>query len=198
MERVETESVQVVESANRNGSAKLGVRIGILTISDRASKGEMEDLSGPAIQKALAKSKFIVAVYACIPDDRKQISRTLRRWADEDLCDCILTTGGTGLSERDVTPEATGRVLDRELPHLASHIALSAVKTVPTAVLSRGVAGARGKTLIVNLPGSPDGAASGARILSGIAAHAVSILHGGGHEVSVAAEVSASANGPHA
>lgn len=154
------------------------LRIGILTVSDRASRGEMEDMSGPAIRKAFAKAAFGVSVYACIADDRKQISRTLRRWADEDLCDCIVTTGGTGLAKRDVTPEATTRILDRALPHLASHLALAGIKTAPTAVLSRGVAGARGRTLIVNLPGSPSGAASGAKLLSAIAAHAVAVLRG--------------------
>jgi len=179
-------------------AAKPGVRIGILTISDRASRGEMEDLSGPAIQKAVAKSKLIVAVYACIPDDRKLISRTLRRWADEDLCDCILTTGGTGLSARDVTPESTLRILDQTLPHLSTYIALQGVKSAPTAILSRGIAGARGRTLIVNLPGSPDGAATGARIVAGVATHAVAVLRGDAAHTPAAAPAKASENGAHA
>jgi molybdenum cofactor synthesis domain-containing protein len=180
------------------GDRKPIVRVGILTISDRASHGEMEDLSGPAIQKALTKSKFIVAVYACISDDRKQITRTLRRWSDEDLCDCILTTGGTGLSDRDVTPEATIRALDRVLPHLATQIAMQGVKTVPTAVLSRGLAGARGRTLIVNLPGSPDGAAAGARLLTAVMPHAVAVLRGEGRAEIDPEESAVSANGAHA
>jgi molybdenum cofactor synthesis domain-containing protein len=198
METVELEPARDAGSDEGDGASSARVRIGILTISDRASRGEMEDQSGPAIQKALSKSKFVIAVYACIADDRKQITRTLRRWADEDLCDCILTTGGTGLSERDVTPEATARAIDRELPHLATHLALQGAKTVPTAVISRGMAGARGRTLIVNLPGSPDGAAGGGRILSAIVPHAVSILRGGGHGPVTRVDESDSGNGHHA
>ena len=146
------------------GDQKTMIRVGVLTISDRASRGEFVDRSGPAIAEALlaiSDSQFAVALTACIADDVKLISHTLKRWADDELCDCILTTGGTGLAERDVTPEATEKVLDQTLPYVAMHLALEGVKTVPTAVLSRGIAGARGRTLIVNLPGSPDGAATG-------------------------------------
>ncbi len=162
---------------------KPAIRVGVLTISDRASRGEMADRSGPAIGEALranSESVFAVTLTACIADEVKLISRTLRRWADDGLCDCILTTGGTGLAERDVTPEATERVLDQTLPYVAMYLALEGVKTVPTAVLSRGVAGARGPTLIVNLPGSPNGAASGAGLLAPIIPHAVAMLQGRG------------------
>ena len=162
---------------------KKTIRVGVLTISDRASRGELVDRSGPAIGEALrsnANSMLAVALTACIADDVKLISRTLRRWADDGLCDCILTTGGTGLAERDVTPEATEKVLDQFLPYVAMHLALEGAKTVPTAVLSRGIAGARGRTLIVNLPGSPNGAATGARLLAPIIPHAVALLQGRG------------------
>ncbi len=170
------EGTSATNGVEHEASAEKKVRIGILTVSDRGSRGEIKDESGPAIQAALGTKQFVVAVYACVPDDRKTISRTLRRWADEDLCDCILTTGGTGLSDRDVTPEATERVLDQQLPALALHLALEGAKTVPTAVLSRGIAGSRGGTLIVNLPGSPNGAQNGAKLLAPIIPHAVDVL----------------------
>ncbi len=169
------------------GAESAIIRIGVLTISDRAARSEMADKSGPAIADALREAAageggtaFIIALTACIHDDAKLITRTLKRWSDEQLCDCILTTGGTGLAERDVTPEATEKALDQSLPHLAAHLALEGVKTVPTAILSRGVAGARSRTLIVNLPGSPNGAAAGARLLAPIIPHAVALLQGRG------------------
>src|ERR1700722_17043981 len=109
------------------------LNIGILTISGRSSSGEREDLSGPAIRKVAEEHGFTVSVYACIPDDQEQIAETLMHWADDEVCNCILTTGGTGLSSRDVTPEATEMILDRQLPHLAAQIALTGAQTVPTA-----------------------------------------------------------------
>ncbi len=149
----------------------------------------MADRSGPAIGEALrAKpasgeggTAFIIARTACIARRRQaDFPHADGAGRTSGLCDCILTTGGTGLAERDVTPEATEKALDQSLPHLAAHLALEGVKTVPTAILSRGVAGARSRTLIVNLPGSPNGAAAGARLLAPIIPHAVALLQGRG------------------
>src|SRR5665213_3227822 len=112
------------------GSVETGsdvFRVGVLTISDRSSQGLRDDLSGPAIQRVADEHGFIVSISECIPDDGPTIQKTLIHWADKNLCDCILTTGGTGLSERDVTPDTTQNVLQRLLPHLAAHIALIAV-----------------------------------------------------------------------
>ena len=151
------------------------IRVGILTISDRSSAGETTDESGPAIRNVFTTPEFVISVYACIADERKQITKTLRRWADDDLCDCIVTTGGTGLSARDITPEATARVLDSISRRSRFRSPLKAQKpSLPR--VSRGLAGARGKTLIVNLPGSPAGARDGAIIVAKIAGHAVKIL----------------------
>jgi molybdenum cofactor synthesis domain-containing protein len=164
-------------STELESSKDTKLRIGILTVSDRSSKGERDDLSGPAIQKVAEKHGFDVTQYAIVPDEIEKISETLKTWADQNLCDCILTTGGTGLSKRDVTPEATELVLERQLPHLATEIAMTGADHVPTAVLSRALAGTRGKTLIVNLPGSVNGAREGAEIVFSVAKHAVDVLH---------------------
>jgi molybdopterin adenylyltransferase len=169
----------MASSVDQSGQLS-GVRVGILTISDRSSRGLRDDLSGPAIKQVADEMGFTVSISQCIPDDISQIAQTLTNWADNHFCDCILTTGGTGLSSRDVTPEATATVLDRQLMHLASQIALSGASSVPTAVLSRALAGTRGQVLIVNLPGSPNGARDGARIALAVAEHAVDVLRDDG------------------
>lgn len=154
------------------------IRVGILTISDRCSQGLMEDLSGPAIQGALPQDEYVVSYYAVIPDDRKMISTTLRRWSDELKCDIILTTGGTGFAKRDVTPEATLRVLEREAPNISQYLLFKGLQISPKTALSRAVAGSRGSTLIVNLPGSPNGAGECTTWLLELLPHAVSLLKG--------------------
>ncbi|BDI32220.1 molybdenum cofactor biosynthesis protein [Capsulimonas corticalis] len=154
------------------------VRVGVLTISDRCAAGEQEDVSGPAIKNALAGDPFVIALYAVVPDDRKQISDTLKRWCDDLQIDIILTTGGTGFAERDVTPEATRKVIERDAPNISQYLLIESVKKSPFAALSRGAAGARGRTLIVNLPGSPTGAGECATILKPILPHAAEILRG--------------------
>ena len=121
------------------------IRVGVLTVSDRCSRGEQEDQSGPAIQAALPTEGFVTALYAVVPDDKKVISDTLRRWCDDYSCDVILTTGGTGFSPSDVTPEATQKVLDRDAPNLSQFLLFESLKRSPFAALSRGAAGVRGR-----------------------------------------------------
>jgi len=152
------------------------IRVGILTVSDRCARREREDLSGPAIQAELPVDRFVVALYAVVADDRKGIQETLKRWADEYDCHVILTTGGTGLAQRDITPEATEKVLDRPIPQIAAYLQSEGVKKLPQAALSRAISGVRGKTLIVNLPGSPTAAVEYTQLLSVLLPHAVAVI----------------------
>jgi len=129
--------------------------VGILTISDKGSRGEREDKSGPEIGRLIASLPARVAAYEIIPDEEDLICRKLVEYADEKKVDLILTTGGTGLSPRDVTPEATRRAIHREIPGIAEAMRVEGLKATSTSMLSRAVAGLRFQTLIVNLPGSP-------------------------------------------
>lgn len=131
--------------------------IGIVTISDRASSGQYEDRSGPAIHDVLSRwlSSEWSGVVRVIPDEQAQIEQTLRELCDAHQCALIVTTGGTGPAARDVTPEATAAVCDRLLPGFGEQMRAVSVRTVPTAILSRQLAGSRGSTLIINLPGKP-------------------------------------------
>ena len=159
----------------------LNLRIGILTISDRASAGQMEDRGGPAVQAALDNPEWDVIEHAIVPDDLDEVASTLRRWTDELELDVILTTGGTGLGPRDITPEATSSVVSRTVPGIAEAIRSASLAQTQQAMLSRGVAGVRADTLIINLPGSPRGAAQGVQVVRPILEHAVSTLHGARH-----------------
>lgn len=152
------------------------IRVGVLTVSDRCSRKERADESGPAIQAALPAEQFITALYAVVPDEKKLITETLKRWCDEFSCDVILTTGGTGFGPRDVTPEATRKVLDREAANLSQFLLLEGLKRSPFAALSRGIAGVRSQTVIVNLPGSPSGAREGAEALCPLLPHLIEVL----------------------
>ena len=157
------------------------ISAGVLTLSDRASLGEYEDLSGPAIIDYLdARTEFDVSwdrveIY---PDDEDIISETLRNWADEDLLDLILTTGGTGPAPRDRTPEATRTVLDFEIPGIPEAMRASVRDRVPTSALTRGIAGVRGRTLIINLPGSPKAVRESMDVLFGFLEHLLAKIKG--------------------
>ncbi|MCH7578846.1 MAG: MogA/MoaB family molybdenum cofactor biosynthesis protein, partial [Chloroflexi bacterium] len=133
------------------------MRAGVLTISDKASKGERVDTSGAAIAELLGTIDASIDRTDVVPDEAPQISDTLRSWADSGELDLIITTGGTGLSPRDVTPEATAEVIERPAPGLGELMRSEGLKHTPMAALSRGVAGVRGRCLIVNLPGSEKG-----------------------------------------
>jgi molybdopterin adenylyltransferase len=144
------------------------MKIGRITISDRASAGIYKDLSGPEIEKVLGEFFGSAAKYelAIVPDEIGLISAALEKFADELKCDLIVTTGGTGISIRDVTPEATRAVLEKELPGFGEAMRMQSLAKVKTAILSRALAGTRGRTLIVNLPGKPSAVRECLEILS--------------------------------
>lgn len=154
------------------------VRLGILTISDLGAQGRREDSSGDAIVAWAGERGYDVVVRTIVPDETTLIAGRLTRWADSGEVDLILTTGGTGLAPRDVTPEATQVVLERAAPGLAEALRAGAGRKFPRAFLSRGVAGTRGKTLIVNLAGSPGAVRDGLAILEDFVDHAVDQVSG--------------------
>lgn len=153
------------------------LRVGVLTISDRASRGEYEDRSGPAIRRFVAERLGGEVVQSgIVPDDRERIAATLRAWCDEAHLDLILTTGGTGFAPRDVTPEATRDVLEREAPGLAEAMRAASLKITPHAMLSRAVCGIRDRTLIINLPGSPKAALENLETIAPALPHGLALL----------------------
>ena len=154
------------------------MRVAVLTVSDAGSRGERADTSGDAIAGWAAGRGFALAARALVPDETGRIASQLAEWADGDRADLILTTGGTGLTARDVTPEATRAVLDKDAPGIAEAIRAAAYPRFHRAALSRGVAGVRGRTLVVNLPGSPGGVRDGLAVLDDLVEHAVQLVRG--------------------
>ena len=154
------------------------INFGVLTVSDKGSRGEREDKSGPVIREALAGIKGNVLEYAVVPDELEEIAARLREWADGGRMDVILTTGGTGLSERDITPEATRAVIDREAPGIPEAMRAGSLEKTPMAMLSRAAAGLRGNCLIINLPGSPRAVEECLEVILPVIPHAVEIMRG--------------------
>jgi molybdopterin adenylyltransferase len=154
------------------------MRIAILTVSTAGSKGKRDDTSGDAITAWAREHKYEIVERALVSDDVNAIAGRLLDWCDARSADLVLTTGGTGLSPTDVTPEATRSVIERDAPGIAEWLRASAVQRFPRAALSRGVTGIRNRTLIVNLPGSPGGVKDSLAALDPIIEHAVSVLRG--------------------
>ncbi len=154
------------------------IRLAILTISDAGSRGERADASGDLIAGWAKERGYTVAERALVPDETARIVTMLCGWADSDRADVILTTGGTGLTERDVTPEATRAVLEKEAPGIAEALRMSVFPRFPRARSSRGLAGVRAKTLIINLPGSTGGVRDGLAVLNDLIEHAVELVRG--------------------
>lgn len=153
-------------------------RLGVLTVSDKGSQGQRQDESGPAIEKVLSPLSYTRVKYEIVPDERDIIADRLRRWADSGEVDLIVTTGGTGLALRDVTPEATLDVVDKLVPGLAEVMRADSLKQTPMAMLSRAVAGIRGCCLIINLPGSPRAVRQCLEAVKPALPHAMEILLG--------------------
>ncbi|MDZ4278057.1 MAG: MogA/MoaB family molybdenum cofactor biosynthesis protein [Dehalococcoidia bacterium] len=156
----------------------MAIRAGILTISDKGARGERVDTSGAAIVELLSSIDATVQRSDVIPDERGRIAATMRAWADSDEVDVIITTGGTGLGPRDVTPEATAEVIERPVPGLGELMRAAGLKHTPMAALSRGVAGVRGRCLIINLPGSEKGVRQNLSAVIDLLPHAVELLRG--------------------
>jgi len=156
------------------------IRLGILTVSDAGARGERADGSGDAIAAWASARGYAIAERLLVADETSAIAAALVRWADGGGTDLILTTGGTGLTARDVTPEATRAVLDTEAPGIAEAMRQAVYPRFPRAALSRGVSGVRGRALIVNLPGSTGGVRDGLAVLDDLVEHAVALIKGSG------------------
>jgi molybdopterin adenylyltransferase len=159
-------------------TANTNLRAAILTISDKGSRGERIDQSGPALTAWLAERGVKIVVTALVADEQPQIASALRKWADAATADLILTTGGTGLAPRDVTPEATMHILDRVAPGFAEAMRAASLAKTPNAMLSRAVCGVRRRSLILNLPGSPAAAVENLEAVWPAIPHAIAKLQG--------------------
>jgi molybdenum cofactor synthesis domain-containing protein len=154
------------------------LRVGILTCSDKGSRGEREDTAGPAVAELLGPLAPEIVEKAIVPDDPARIVAILKKWADGGTINCLLTTGGTGLGPRDNTPEATRAVIERDVPGLAELMRQAGLAHTPMAALSRGVAGVRGRTLIINLPGSEKAVRENLAAIVPLLEHAVALIEG--------------------
>ncbi|MGI6067022.1 MAG: MogA/MoaB family molybdenum cofactor biosynthesis protein [Bacillota bacterium] len=154
------------------------IRVGIIAASDKGSRGEREDLSGPVIKELIGEIDGVVEAYAVVPDVQKELEAKMIEYADELKLDLIFTTGGTGFSPRDFTPEATLAVVDRLAPGIAEAMRLKSLKVTPKAMLSRATAGLRGRTLIVNLPGSPKAVKECLGFIMPALPHGIEIMRG--------------------
>ena len=152
------------------------MRIGIITVSDRSARGERPDASGPALVQAVESQGWKVVRIEILPDDAGRIGETLAAWADSGDYDVILTTGGTGFAPRDVTPEATLEVVERQAPGIPEAMRAASLQVTPHAMLSRLAAGIRKRTLIINLPGSPKGAVENLQVVIPVLPHATELL----------------------
>jgi len=155
---------------------------GVLTLSDKGSRGEREDTSGPLLCEMLCREGYVQIDYAVIPDRHDLIVGTLRDWADERGIDLILTTGGTGVAPSDVTPEATSEVVERQIPGIAEAMRHASLQKTPNAMLSRGIAGIRGNSLIINLPGSRKAARENIEVVLPALRHALYKIKGGSRD----------------
>ena len=176
----------------------MGFRVGILTVSDKGARGERVDTSGAAVRELLGGLDVQIERYEVVPDEQDVIAGRLRAWADEDRLDLIVTTGGTGLSPRDVTPEATLAVIERSVPGIAEAMRQAGLAQTPMAMLSRGVAGVRGRTLIVNLPGSERAVRQNLARLLPVLPHALESLRGEARDHVATREGVEPASGPDA
>ena len=156
-------------------------RLAILTISDAGSRGERADASGDAVAEIMTSLGFGQVDRALVPDEFDQIADAISRWCDSKSVDVVLTTGGTGLGPRDVTPEATRSVIEYEVPGIPEAIRVQTAAQTRMAMLSRAVAGMRSGCLVINLPGSPKGVREALEVAGPVIGHAIDIVHGGGH-----------------
>jgi molybdopterin adenylyltransferase len=156
----------------------MSIRAAVVTVSDKGYIGERQDASGPLLAGLLQEANIEVVTQTIVPDEPAQIQETLAHLVDDLELDLVVTTGGTGFTPRDRTPEATRAVIDREAPGLAEVLRWEGYRRTPLAVLSRGIAGLRGRTLIINLPGSPKAVREGMEVLAPILPHAVRMARG--------------------
>jgi len=154
------------------------IRAAVLTVSDKGSRGERIDQSGPALVRFLAERNVEIAAVSLVADEQPLIAQALRQWSDSGEADLILTTGGTGLSPRDVTPEATQQVLDRTIPGFSEAMRAASLAKTPAAMISRALCGTRNRTLIINLPGSPAAAVENLEAVWAAVPHAIRKLQG--------------------
>jgi len=154
------------------------IRAGIITVSDRSSQGVREDLSEPAIAAVLAVVPIEVSQTIIIPDEKDRIKEAIKRYVDIERLDLILTTGGTGVSPRDVTPDATLEIIDKQIPGMAEAMRYQSMKVTPYAMISRAVAGIRGSSLIINLPGSPKAAKENLEVILPALKHTIEKIQG--------------------